>query len=238
MAPTKKDVAPPVDKSYQERDALVESCKLLAFREAHRFWRRNKDLAELEDFQQAAFVALIEAANRFHQSRKLKFVTYATYCIHGQLIQFFRLQSLIRVPWKVPTEMVRKTIAKIIQIPISDEGDTMEFGDPRTIDLAEQFDRQAEREMLHRAMAENLKPRSVAILEARFPSDSQPKTLDQLSQELGIGKERVRQIEKQSLQVLYRCFDADFQPRKNKKKRKAGRLRRMREPASGTRMLA
>jgi RNA polymerase primary sigma factor len=97
-----------------------------------------------------------------------------------------------------------RTVASLDK-PIGDEGDTA-FGD-----LVAQESGNVEEEVvlslgddaLHRAIA-TLPPREMLVIKLRYGIDSKhdPKSLEEIGREMGITRERVRQIETQALARL------------------------------------
>jgi RNA polymerase primary sigma factor len=68
------------------------------------------------------------------------------------------------------------------------------FGDPQALDPAEEAADSLRRQMVRRAVA-RLPQRERRILELRFGFDADPASLEQIGKELGITRERVRQLE-------------------------------------------
>jgi RNA polymerase sigma-32 factor len=56
-----------------------------------------------------------------------------------------------------------------------------------------------------------LSPRELAIIKARRLSE-EPRTLESLGDELGVSKERVRQVEHGALEKLRRALQSEFSP--------------------------
>lgn len=55
---------------------------------------------------------------------------------------------------------------------------------------------------IHTLLA-RLEPRQAAILRARFGVDGEPKSLAEIGRELGLARERVRQVEGEARRQLY-----------------------------------
>lgn len=97
-----------------------------------------------------------------------------------------------------------------LNVPVSDE-DTLDEWQDRLVDpspdpeilLTEVEESQRRREALLEAVNQ-LSDRERAILKARFLAD-EPKTLDELSREHGVSRERVRQIEQRALERVKRA---------------------------------
>jgi len=82
------------DRQFQE--GLVNTHLGLAAALARRFANRGEPT---EDLIQVANLALVKAARRFDRARDLRFSTYATACILGELKRYFRDSAwLLRVP--------------------------------------------------------------------------------------------------------------------------------------------
>jgi RNA polymerase primary sigma factor len=121
--------------------------------------------------------ALLRAIEVFDYSRGNKFSTYATRAIHNQFTRAFRGKNH-RQP----------------QSLLGHDEDFMSAADPRTDDL-EQSDFQDRQEAIGRLLA-GLDDRERRILVGRYGiGGACEQTLKQIGKELGISKERVRQIE-------------------------------------------
>lgn len=68
-----------------EQQGLVGGCVRLAYHLARRLHRGAPHL-DLEELEALALLALVEAARRFDAGRGVKFATYATRCVEGQLL--------------------------------------------------------------------------------------------------------------------------------------------------------
>jgi RNA polymerase primary sigma factor len=76
------------------------------------------------------------------------------------------------------------------------------LSDPSTPDLAREADRQLLRERIAEVLR-SLSPRDQEVIKLRFGlEDSQPRSLDEIAQQFGITRERVRQIEARGLKKL------------------------------------
>ncbi len=102
-------------------------------------------------------------------------------------------------------------LLRVTRQPISLDSTIGEDGETRIGDLIEDIDaseasevvdRQLMADQLRRAL-EDLEPREATIMSLRFGlMDGRPRTLDEIGKHLGLTRERIRQLEKQSLSKL------------------------------------
>ncbi|MFC4564248.1 RNA polymerase sigma factor [Nocardiopsis mangrovi] len=110
---------------------------------------------------------------------------------------------------KTPTQI--EELLRVTRQPISLDSTIGEDGETRIGDLIEDIDaseasevvdRQLMADQLRRAL-EDLEPREATIMSLRFGlMDGRPRTLDEIGKHLGLTRERIRQLEKQSLSKL------------------------------------
>ncbi len=153
------------------------------------------------------------------QARTIRIPVHMVAMIN-KLIRISRqlLQELGREPtpeeigqvMKMPTERVRE-ISKIAQRPISLETPIGEEEDSHLGDFIEDQDALAPAEaasftMLKKQLEgvlETLTPRERKVLKLRFGlDDGRPRTLEEVGQEFGVTRERIRQIEAKALRKL------------------------------------
>jgi RNA polymerase primary sigma factor len=75
------------------------------------------------------------------------------------------------------------------------------FSDPAALDPVDEAATSVERHTVRRAVS-NLPERERRLIELRFGLDGEPHTLEEIGKELGIGRERVRQLERDALVKL------------------------------------
>lgn len=99
----------------EARDELVEMYRPLAEYLARRFRGRGE---ALEDLTQVALIGLLKAIDRFDLSREVKFSTYATATIVGEIKRHFRDKGwAVRVPRRLQETGLRvsRTITELAQ---------------------------------------------------------------------------------------------------------------------------
>ena len=130
-------------------------------------------------------ISLMRAAEKFDYSRGFRFSTYASWAI---------MRNFAR---SVPKERYQLDRFATGHDDVLDIAASLRSYDPNELNLPEL------RESID-ALLSRLTPRERAILTDHYGLDDSetPKTLDQLSQDLGLSKERVRQIEIQALRKL------------------------------------
>lgn len=118
------------DKDVNVRNELVERYLYVAQIIAKKFVGRGVDY---EDLYQAASLALVRAIERFDPSREVKFTSFATPSLIGELKNYFRDQTrLLRVPRR-DGELLKKVNNAISEY-------TIKFGStPKPSQLAEQL---------------------------------------------------------------------------------------------------
>jgi RNA polymerase primary sigma factor len=75
--------------------------------------------------------------------------------------------------------------------------------DPRAVDPEEEFDQSLTRLDVAKAIRQ-LPLRERYVIEGRYGSAGEPKSLGELGMELGVTRERIRQIENHALRMLAR----------------------------------
>lgn len=97
-----------------------------------------------------------------------------------------------------------------LNAPVTNDGEEQEWQDwladdreTQDVQFAEAEEYDVRRKLMFEAM-ENLNDREIAIIQARRLSDS-PETLEELSQQFGISRERIRQIETRAFEKLQKA---------------------------------
>lgn len=88
-----------IDRRSDQRDNLIFIHQGLALTLARRYANKGEDIGDLT---QVALIGLMNAIDRFDPSRGLKFSTFATPTIEGEIKRYFRDK---RWGWKVPRQI-------------------------------------------------------------------------------------------------------------------------------------
>lgn len=175
-------------------------------RKAARDMKRSADATE--DLVQDGAVGLMIAARRFDPSRNLRFATFARWWVNAMIKGEVFKESVVVHPRHSSARRrfyqgdhlfyVMSLDNPLPDDPIFTFADTVASDEPSPEDAAEaSVDGERNAARLARAL-QKLRGRDRAIFEARHLQEEQP-TLDELGRQLGVSKERVRQIEMRAL---------------------------------------
>jgi len=145
----------------------------------------------LDDLIQIGRIAALQAYERLDETKiKNDEKSYVTTCIKGSMKNFLTDNArTIKIPAKQQSEVHIPTIS--ISTPIGDEGSTLEDFIPSSEDYTPTKPNEALKTAL---MTLNEKERLVVELHLDLNDESQPMTLSAIGDQLGLSRERVRQI--------------------------------------------
>ncbi|MCA9076994.1 MAG: sigma-70 family RNA polymerase sigma factor [Planctomycetaceae bacterium] len=164
------------------RSRLVESNLRLVLSIARRL---SKSSDQFEEFVSEGLMVLLGAINKFDYSRGFRFSTYATHSVQRHIFRCWKKsqRSRERFP-RLPVEMLQEVAAEQ-----TSERDVIE----------------SQRALSHLMTNADqcLDARERQILRARFGFDGPIQTLRDVAQEMGLSKERVRQLQVRAVQKLH-----------------------------------
>ena len=201
------------------RDRIIVALIPLANRMASRYARDcNKS-----DLRQAAYIGLIRGVDHFDPDRSDRVSTCARYWIHNELREYIRSScSVVTFPMH---ELRRRVAEGLLQRDVSlDEPlhgmrtPRVEFlrdaNSPTEDDVADMVDADAQREAL-RCGLQILNARELEIVVQRHLCGAdEAKTLKELSEALGVSRERIRQIEANTMAKLYQVAQRNLGDRR------------------------
>lgn len=76
-------------KLTEEQQELVEKNKNLAYFIKHKYVKQEND-PDAADIESACFFALVKAAKHFKPEKRITFSTFASKCMHNEVLMFFR----------------------------------------------------------------------------------------------------------------------------------------------------
>lgn len=170
-------------EATQARDHLIHTNLRLVVSNAGKYC---SSVYGFEDLVSDGSLALMEAVDKFDYSRGFRFSTYATHAIRRSFFRKMERRQKERNRFVVTDPDLMSSTADDFEV---------DYDAPAENRLAGQ---------LARSLKEHLNDRELHIVEGRFGLNgrSEPQTLMELSGELGICKERVRQVEGIALKKL------------------------------------
>lgn len=171
-------------EAAEARDHIIKSNLRLVISNAGKYC---SSYYGFEDLVSDGSLALMEAVDKFDYQRGFRFSTYATHAIRRSFFRKMERKHKDRKRFIVTDPEVMSAT------PYDEEID---------------FDAPAETQLINRVigtMSDHLTERELHIVEGRFGLNgkTEPQTLMELSSELGICKERVRQLEGLALKKLH-----------------------------------
>lgn len=217
------------DGNVAARDRVIRAHYRLCIAVASRF-DRNPD--HVRDLAQEGSMGLLEAIDKFDPGVGVRFATYSRWYVHNAISKRMAAVNLVvDMPHRVyrlarkgnaaaaldssePGQSTWRAIAAAsgdvaLDAPISSEGemsvlDTLIEPGPTPERNAVELDRQEQmRRAVQEAFEQGMTSREAEVLRRRSMLDI-PHTLDAIAKDLGVSRERVRQIEEQAAGKLRR----------------------------------
>jgi len=163
------------------RNPIIGSCLRLVISIVKKCTEPGQDFVDLVS---EGNVSLIQASERFDFARGIRFSTYATWVI---------INGLAR---GIPRERSRRG-----RFATGREGLLQALADHRGSDCSDATDQEQSREVIRKLLG-RLDDREQTIIVRRFGLAGDKQTLVEVGRELGISKERVRQVESRALDKL------------------------------------
>ena len=201
------------------KEKLVKANLRFVVSVAKQYQHQGLSLTDLID---EGNIGLVKAAEKFDETRGFKFISYAVWWIRQSILQAIAEQSrIVRLPLnqvgalskinneisKFEQENMRKpSVAEnhhmSIDAPFQDDDDNsmvdvMESGDDSRTDRLVDFESMAQE--LDNVLRKVLKEREVIILRECFGIGCHEKGLEEIGSEMGLTRERVRQIREKSI---------------------------------------
>jgi RNA polymerase sigma factor (sigma-70 family) len=199
------------------RDRVVEGVLPFCLRQAKRHYAtRTRDCYELEDAFQWATMGILRAIRTYDPARGVRFLTYAGHFVRKHMqYNSIRAKATVRVPSHVYGRASKgdlayeALLAKALTARSIDEVDEegapiLEIADPRAVDPAAGLEAEDTAAKQGKQLAwlnetlDQFPPKEALVIRRRMGG----LTLDDVAAELGVSRERVRQVEKRAMRRL------------------------------------
>ncbi len=183
-------------KVIQKRDFLIRANMGFVYTRAKKFYGY---FLTLEDRVQHGVLGLIKAINRFDVDRGYKFITYASMWVDNAIRRSLHsTETVIRIP--VHAQGKHKIITRSIDAMVSNDDGVSEYAYSDLPSVAEDDHLLLDWDKAKKAF-EGLSERNQFIIRNRIYTD-EPLTLKEVGDLLGVSRERIRQLQNDSLDVL------------------------------------
>jgi RNA polymerase primary sigma factor len=199
-------------RNFKARDRLISGALRFVVKVAKEYAYRTKgpnfDNEVLTTLISAGNMGLLVAADRFDATRNTKFLTYAAWWVREKILEELDSQGIIRVPaHKQKALRAQRKHGGGTEV----EAPHVTLDTVEAIDAAGHCDHRLERDLvntygftlLRQALDElSLRERDKYIVLAYFGAREEPKNLRQISKRVDLSSERVRQIKKDTMDML------------------------------------
>lgn len=174
----------------------------LAWHQANRFYRSYEDSgwgltrSDREDIRQEAVVAMLHACRQFDPAMGSSWTRYCCVAIRRHLQRWLRRHPAVEMPDRLENNMLRRY--EIVDQHGRDRLQSREMEPSESAFLREL-----------RAAVDRLEPKQAAILRSRYGLDGEEKTLQEIADESGVTRERIRQKQVKAEKELCRQMGAD-----------------------------
>lgn len=198
---------------------IISNNILLAKKKAKEYYDRcnlKSSIIDMEDLEQEAIIGIISAAKKYDDKKKFEFSTYLFFWIKQKIIRSVQnTSSTIRIPAYLKQEISK--ISKNSDDVKNSESKILKAYSARMINNPEHENDKSknnnkaeideEYEAINKIFLEKFIPKLKKLLNDRefktlISRVIEEKTLQKISEELGVTRERVRQIEKKAIDKL------------------------------------
>ena len=202
------------------KDKLVTANLRFVVSVAKQYQHQGLTLTDLID---EGNIGLIKAAQKFDETRGFKFISYAVWWIRQSILQAIAEQSrIVRLPLnqvgslnKISHEINRfeqenQRHPSVSELAEATDMDEEKIGQSMLDVMASGEDSRTDRQVDHESMAQELnavlnrvlKEREITIIRECFGIGCHEKGLEEIGDQLGLTRERVRQIREKSITKL------------------------------------
>lgn len=179
---------------------LWEKVRKLVYIRSEKFYKLNKDLCDRRgvdvwDIKQESYTAYLYALKSFDISKGYKFTTYLEYPFKNAVGDLLgRSKHSVNEPLNT-----YKSLDKSVMLPDGKETELFELvPDKNSLDFMERMETLSEYETIHKIVDELPEPCKSVVNKHYF----QGVTFTAIADEMGVSKERIRQIHLRALKIL------------------------------------
>lgn len=220
-------------KNLAARDRIIENCLRFVIKLARRY---THDMDTLKDLIAAGNEGLLFALDRYDPTRNTRFLSYATYYVLLYIRSELHNSGLVAMPlWRKKTIRKVQQVKNRAASSSSDDPDLQEICSEANVTPAQleklrvekfhytQIDHvslstngnegrainQQAKDVLNKLLL-GLGPKEQFVLRSYYGLVTDPMSLKQIANVLGVSSERVRQIKVDALTTLRRCMEKDL----------------------------